>query len=96
MAVFVIGTVVNAFQLKALGYRWRESFYGGTVLAQIGEFSFVLSAVGFQAAIITNAGYQYALSVISLSLLLGPFWIHGGRRIFKPDTRLLDTQPSSN
>jgi len=96
MAVFMIGTVVNAFQLKALGYRWRESFYGGTVLAQIGEFSFVLSAVGFQAAIITNAGYQYALSVISLSLLLGPFWIHGGRRIFKPDTRLLDTQPSSD
>ncbi|WP_027858661.1 cation:proton antiporter [Marinobacterium jannaschii] len=84
VAVFVVGTLLNAIILGTLGYRWRESLYGGAVLAQIGEFSFVLSAVGMQAAIISAAGYQYALSVISLSLLLGPLWIALGRRCFNP------------
>lgn len=84
IAVFIIGTLVNGLILKGLGYRWRESFYGGAVLAQIGEFSFVLAAVGSQAAIITDTGYQLALSVISLSLLLGPIWINLGRACFRP------------
>lgn len=84
IAVFIVGTLVNAVILAALGYKWRESLYGGSVLAQIGEFSFVLAAVGLQAAIITDAGYQLALSVISMSLLLGPLWITLGRSCFKP------------
>ena len=84
IAVFVVGTLVNGLILRGLGYQWRESFYGGTVLAQIGEFSFVLAAVGLQAAIITDTGYQLALSVISLSLLLGPIWINLGRASFRP------------
>lgn len=84
VAVFIVGTLVNGLILRGLGYAWRESFYGGAVLAQIGEFSFVLAAVGLQAAIITNAGYQLALSVISLSLLLGPIWISLGRVCFRP------------
>jgi len=84
IAVFIIGTLVNGLILKGLGYKWRESFYGGAVLAQIGEFSFVLAAVGLQAAIITDTGYQLALSVISLSLLLGPIWITLGRTCFRP------------
>lgn len=84
IAVFVVGTLVNGLILRGLGYQWRESFYGGTVLAQIGEFSFVLAAVGLQAAIITDTGYQLALSVISLSLLLGPIWINLGRACFRP------------
>jgi len=84
VAVFVIGTLLNGLILGGLGYRWRESVYGGAVLAQIGEFSFVLSAVGMQAAIIGDVGYQYALSVISLSLLLGPLWIALARRCFNP------------
>ncbi|MDI3326758.1 cation:proton antiporter [Pontibacterium granulatum] len=84
VAVFIVGTLVNGLILRGLGYAWRESFYGGAVLAQIGEFSFVLAAVGLQAAIITNSGYQLALSVISLSLLLGPIWISLGRVCFRP------------
>lgn len=84
IAVFIVGTLVNGLILKGLGYKWRESFYGGAVLAQIGEFSFVLAAVGLQAAIITDTGYQLALSVISLSLLLGPIWITLGRTCFRP------------
>lgn len=84
IAVFIVGTLVNGLILRWLGYNWRESFYGGTVLAQIGEFSFVLAAVGLQAAIITGTGYQLALSVISLSLLLGPIWINLGRACFRP------------
>jgi len=84
VAVFIVGTLVNGLILAGLGYKWRESFYGGSVLAQIGEFSFVLAAVGLQAAIITDTGYQFALTVISMSLLLGPIWISLGRACFRP------------
>ena len=84
VAVFIFGTVLNGIVLSTLGYGWRESFYGGSVLAQIGEFSFVLAAVGLQAEIITRDGYQLALAIISTSLLLGPLWIILGRRVFCP------------
>lgn len=82
-AAYVIGTVANALILNWLGYSRKESLYGGCVLAQIGEFSFVLAAVGYKAGMITEVGYQLALSVISLSLLLGPLWIGVGRRLTK-------------
>jgi CPA2 family monovalent cation:H+ antiporter-2 len=51
------------------------------MLAQIGEFSFVLAAVGLTEGIISGIAYQYTIAVIALSLLISPFWIRAGRRI---------------
>lgn len=67
---FIIGAV-----LRMLGDNWRDSLYAGTLLSQIGEFSFVLAAVGIQSNIITNYGYQMIIAVISISLLISPPWI---------------------
>ena len=74
-AVLIINTVINTLVLRAFGRKWGDSFYGGAVLAQIGEFSFVLAAVGLQVAMITDAGYQITISIITLSLMVSPLWI---------------------
>lgn len=71
-AVIVTNTAVNAGILKVLGRRWRNALYGGVLLSQIGEFSFVLAAVGYQSGLIEAFGYQLTLSVITLSLMVSP------------------------
>jgi len=79
----ITNTFINAIILKVAKYNWRDSLYAGILLSQIGEFSFVLSAVGWQAGIINDYGYQLALCVISLSLLVSPLWISIGRKLLK-------------
>lgn len=61
---------------------------------QIGEFSFVLAAVGLTAGIISDIAYQYTIAVIALSLLVSPFWILAARRILGV-TRLATTSDSN-
>ncbi|MFT6247496.1 MAG: CPA2 family monovalent cation:H+ antiporter-2 [Cognaticolwellia sp.] len=75
MAALITNIFINAIILKLSKFSWKESLYAGVLLSQIGEFSFVLAAVGHQASIINEYGYQLALCVISLSLLTSPIWI---------------------
>jgi CPA2 family monovalent cation:H+ antiporter-2 len=75
VAVFATNTVINMFTLRMFGSRWDESLYGGALLAQIGEFSFVLSAVGLQTGIINEFSYRMTVGIIALSLLVSPGWI---------------------
>ena len=83
LSVLIGNTLLNGIILRVLGYRWRESLYAGAMLSQIGEFSFVLVAVGLTAGIITEIAYQYTIAVIALSLLVSPFWILAARRILR-------------
>jgi len=75
VAVLLGNTLINALIFHALGDPWRYSFYAGAHLAQIGEFSFVLAAVGVQSKLITSFEYQLVIAVISATLLLSPAWI---------------------
>ena len=75
MAALITNIFINAIILKLSKFSWKESLYAGVLLSQIGEFSFVLAAVGHQASIINEYGYELALCVISLSLLTSPIWI---------------------
>ena len=72
---FLTNTFINAVVFRLLREPWAESLYAAALLAQIGEFSFVLVAVGYSSAIITFEGYQTAIAVIAVSLLLAPVWI---------------------
>lgn len=74
-AALITNTFINAGILKISNFSWKESLYTGVLLSQIGEFSFVLAAVGNQANIINQHGYQLAICVISLTLLISPMWI---------------------
>lgn len=72
IAALITNVSINAVILKLSKYNWKDSLYAGGLLSQIGEFSFVLTAVGHQTNIINGYVYQLALCVISLSLLTGP------------------------
>jgi monovalent cation:H+ antiporter-2, CPA2 family len=85
LAVLLGNTAINAVIFHALGDPWRYSIYAGAHLAQIGEFSFVLAAMGGQAGLITSFEYQLVIAVISATLVLSPAWIglvgRGQRRL---------------
>ena len=72
VAVFLTNWLINAGILRALGRPLRQSLYVGALLAQVGEFSFVLAAVGRQAGIIEEFAYQVTIGLIALTLLLSP------------------------
>jgi hypothetical protein len=67
--------------LRTLGQPWSASLYGGAMMSQIGEFSFVLVSVGLSAGLITRTDYQLAASVIAVSLAASPLWIAAARRL---------------
>lgn len=81
VAVVLTNTLVNALILRTLGRTWRNSFYGGALLSQVGEFSFVLAAVGLQSGLIEEFAYQVTVAVVALSLLAAPAWIGMARRL---------------
>ena len=73
--VFVLNTTVNTSMMRLLGEPWRESLLGGAMLAQVGEFSFVILSVGQQSGIVSDFTYQIILALITLTLMLSPAWI---------------------
>ena len=79
--VLISNTLLNGAILRALGYQWKDSLYAGAILAQIGEFAFVLAAVGLNGQLISDIGYQYIIATITLSLLASPFWIRGAHKV---------------
>jgi CPA2 family monovalent cation:H+ antiporter-2 len=74
-AILVGKTVVVIGCVLALGYPLRVAALVGCALAQVGEFSFVLSKVGWEWGLITPRLNQYFLSASVVSLLLTPFLI---------------------
>lgn len=79
--VTVLKTTGNIAILKMLGEPWDRAFHSGVVMAQIGEFSFVLVAAGLAANVITDEGYRLMISVIALSLLVSPMWLAIARKL---------------
>ncbi len=77
LAVFATNWVINAGILRALGRSWRHSLLVAALLAQMGEFSFVLAAVGRHNGIIEEFAYQVTVGLIAITLLLSPFvaWV---------------------
>ena len=86
IAVILTNTFINAAIIRMLGDSWPDSLYSGALLSQIGEFSFVLAAVGMQANLINNYGYQLTVTVIALSLMISPAWIALSRRLLYKNT----------
>ena len=67
--------VTSALAAVAVGYAWRPAVLTGTALAQVGEFSFILSKVGKDVGLLTGESFQVFLTVSVLTLILTPFLI---------------------
>lgn len=74
-ATVVLKTFGNAIILKLMGVAPESAYPLGAVLGQIGEFSFVLIALGLSNGFITTKTYQIALAVIALTLVISPVWL---------------------
>ena len=73
--------ITTAGSAVAAGYSWRPAVLTGIALAQVGEFSFILSKVGKEVGLLTDESFQVFLTVSVLTLLLTPFLIQASPRM---------------
>jgi len=84
LAVFFIIAVkfsIGAFVPAVLGYPLRVAVPVGAALAQIGEFSFVLSKEGLGSGLISFDDYQVFLASSIITMIFTPFMIQGSGRL---------------
>lgn len=74
-------SVANVAILRLVGEPWPRAFLGGTVMGQVGEFSFVLAAAGMAGGLIGADDYRLLVAVIALSLVMSPLWLLTARRL---------------
>ncbi|MBI4391335.1 MAG: cation:proton antiporter, partial [candidate division NC10 bacterium] len=77
-AVLLGKALLGGGSVLLLGYPVRSAILGGLALAQVGEFSFVLSKAGQGFGLLTEWGSSAFLSASVLTLLLTPFLIQAG------------------
>ncbi|OAY30453.1 hypothetical protein MANES_14G032300v8 [Manihot esculenta] len=70
--VVVVKTAVAAMVTKAFGYGMRTSFHVGVLLAQIGEFAFVLLSRASNLHLVEGKMYLLLLGTTALSLVTTP------------------------
>lgn len=74
-------TAINIGILRFLQIPWSEAFFVGVVLAQIGEFAFLMASVAHESKIINEFGEKLILSLTALSLLFSPIWMTLARHL---------------
>ncbi|MBM3468162.1 MAG: cation:proton antiporter [Alphaproteobacteria bacterium] len=80
--ILTIGkTAINIGILHLLRLPWSQAFLIGVVLAQIGEFAFLLSTVGYETKIINDFGEKLIIALTVLSLSLSPLWLTAARKL---------------
>lgn len=75
LLVFLFNAGTNVFVMRALGEEWESSLVTAGLLSQIGEFSFLLAAVGLHVALIDESLHKMTVLVIALTLMLSPLWL---------------------
>jgi CPA2 family monovalent cation:H+ antiporter-2 len=91
LSAFITNHVINTFTLNFFCKNWLNSIYGGALLAQIGELSFVIAATAYYRDVIQEYTYQLSIATISITLLLSPFWILMTKKIvdrFAPKSKI--------
>ncbi|MBU3967768.1 MAG: cation:proton antiporter [Euryarchaeota archaeon] len=80
MGILIIKFMVGALVPALLGYPARISVIVGVAIAQIGEFSFVLSREGLIYDLISTDDYQVFLASAIITMVFTPFMIQGSKR----------------
>lgn len=75
LSVYITNHLINSLVLRFFSCTWKEAIIGGALLAQIGELSFLLSSSAYYLDIIGSYEYKFTISLISLTLIISPFWI---------------------
>ena len=72
VAVLAVKTAVNVGLIRAVGQPWELAFPAGLMIAQIGEFSFILASMGVALAILPSEGKDLILAGALISIVLNP------------------------
>jgi CPA2 family monovalent cation:H+ antiporter-2 len=76
--IIVIGKSLAALAIvRAFGHPWGTAFTISASLAQIGEFSFILAALGMSLDLLPAAGRDLILAGALLSIVLNPLFFWG-------------------
>ena len=84
--VTVFKTVMNTAIFRVMGQSWPQAFLLGVVLAQIGEFSFLLTRNGLDLGLIGAYEMRLVVAVTVLSLAVSPVWVVTARRLHETTT----------
>ena len=79
--IAVFKTALNTGVLRFMGEPWRRAFLSSLILAQIGEFSFVLGAVEIDRQVIDADIHGLIVAVTVISLVTSPLWLNSARRV---------------
>lgn len=80
LGILVLKSGAAAVALKLVGLNWKSSLGMGLGLAQMGEFSFLLLAIGVGQGLIKGADYNRMLFVAMGTLILTPQLLKFGLR----------------
>jgi CPA2 family monovalent cation:H+ antiporter-2 len=80
-AVILLKIITTTTASLLTGNSFRISIQSGLVLAQIGEFSFVLSVAAMKAGLMDEQTYQYFLSAAIVTMILTPLFIGMSHRM---------------
>jgi CPA2 family monovalent cation:H+ antiporter-2 len=89
--IAVFKSALNMGVLHMLGERWQVAFLSSVVLAQIGEFSFVLGAAAIDHAIINTDIHRLIVAVTVISLISSPIYLGSARRIHRHALHRIDS-----
>lgn len=79
VAIFLLKTIVIFIVTRLFGLDRRHAMATGLTLAQVGEFSFVLSTVAYNGGIMGGYTFDLMVSVIILLIFTAPYmvvWAH--------------------
>lgn len=88
LGIILIKFIIILIIAVLLGISLRSALLAAFALAQVGEFSFVLSKFGLEYDFLTGQRYQYFLAVAVITMALTPFWISLSPRFAKLILRL--------
>jgi monovalent cation:H+ antiporter-2, CPA2 family len=83
LAIALGKTIINATILHIFKQSWSVSFLTSLVLAQLGEFSFVLAEAAMDAGIMPTHDYQLVMVLTALSLVVSPIWLRATSHLQK-------------
>lgn len=78
LGLVLIKASVVAVIMRKGGLSWGKSIEGGFLLSQGGEFAFVIIGVAATTSILSRDTAQFMLLVVSISLLMTPFFAKAG------------------
>jgi CPA2 family monovalent cation:H+ antiporter-2 len=85
-------TVINTVILHMFKQPWRLSFVSSLVLAQLGEFAFVLSDMAASEGLLKPEEHKLLISLTILSLANSPFWLTVAKK-FQTEDGSFSLQP---